>query len=204
MTPEIWILAAVGYLAFLRWYFNWSGPVSSDEIEAYLADFSKGSGSQHTDVDVLRRFLEQDDGKEFVMQNFITLHPGTIPHPVTGEPANPAETLQGYTKPFIKALFKRGGHPVFMARKVGGLIDSWNAEPDANWQATAMMRYRSRRDMIELALDPRFAAIHVFKTSAVAKTISFPAQIQLSFFLRPGFYMPLVLLWLVSLLQFSL
>ena len=91
-----------------------------------------------------------------------------------------------------------------MARKVGGHIDSWNAEPDANWQATSMMRYRSRRDLIELALDQRFAAIHVFKTSAIAKTISFPVQIQLSFFLRPGFYVPLLLLWLTSLLQFAL
>jgi len=204
MTIAIWLAAAAVYLVFLRWYFNWSGSVSGDEIDAYLADFAKGSGSQHTDLDVLRQFLEQDDGKEFVMQNFVTLHPGTILHPVSGEPANSRETLQGYTKPFIKALFKRGGHPVFMARKVGGHIDSWNAEPDANWQATSMMRYRSRRDLIELALDQRFAAIHVFKTSAIAKTISFPVQIQLSFFLRPGFYVPLLLLWLTSLLQFAL
>jgi hypothetical protein len=202
MVAWIWLAVAALYLVFLYWYINWSGPIAADEIDGYLEHFSAGSGAQYTDVEVLRRFLEEDDGKEFVMQNFVSLHGGKISHPVSGEQVSPKEVIGGYFKPFSKALFKRAGHPVFMARKVGGYIDSWNVDGDPQWAATAMMRYRCRRDLIELASDQRFAAIHVFKTSAIEKTVSFPVQINMSVFLRPRLYVPMGLIWVASMAHF--
>ena len=68
MIASIWLTAAALYLVFLYWYINWSGPISADEINGYLKDFSAGSGVQYTDVEVVRRFLEEDDGKEFIMK----------------------------------------------------------------------------------------------------------------------------------------
>lgn len=202
MIISIWLTASALYLAFLYWYINWSGPIAAEEIGSYIEKFSKGSGAAHTDADVVRRFMEEDDGKEFVMQNFVTLHSGKMSHPVTGEQVNPQDVLAGYFKPFAKELFKRGGHPVFMTRKVGGYIDSWNCDKDPQWAATAMMRYKCRRDLIELASDQRFSDIHIFKTSAIDKTVSFPVQITMSFFLRPRFYVPLGLVWLASMAHF--
>ena len=202
MIISIWLTASALYLAFLYWYINWSGPIAAEEIDSYIEKFSKGSGAAHTDADVVRRFMEEDDGKEFVMQNFVTLHSGKMSHPVTGEQVNPQDVLAGYFKPFAKELFKRGGHPVFMTRKVGGYIDSWNCDKDPQWAATTMMRYKCRRDLIELASDQRFSDIHIFKTSAIDKTVSFPVQITMSFFLRPRFYVPLGLVWLASMAHF--
>lgn len=202
MIISIWLTAAVLYLAFLYWYVNWAGPISAEEITGFIERFSAGSGAQYTDVGVLRRFLEEDDGKEFVMQNFVALHAGKMSHPLTGEQVDAREVIGSYFNPFVKALFKRGGHPVFMAQKVGGYIDSWNCGGDPQWGATAMMRYKSRRDLIELALDKRFADIHVFKTSSIDKTISFPVQINVSLFLRPRVYVPTGLLWLASMMHF--
>jgi len=202
MIISIWLTASALYLAFLYWYINWSGPIAAEEIDSYIEKFSKGSGAAHTDADVVRRFMEEDDGKEFVMQNFVTLHSGKMSHPVTGEQVNPQDVLAGYFKPFAKELFKRGGHPVFMTRKVGGYIDSWSCDKDPQWAATAMMRYKCRRDLIELASDQRFSDIHIFKTSAIDKTVSFPVQITMSFFLRPRFYVPLGLVWLASMAHF--
>jgi len=202
MIISIWLTASALYLAFLYWYINWSGPIAAEEIDSYIEKFSKGSGAAHTDADVVRRFMEEDDGKEFVMQNFVTLHSGKMSHPVTGEQVNPQDVLAGYFKPFAKELFKRGGHPVFMTRKVGGYIDSWSCDKDPQWAATAMMRYKCRRDLIELASDQRFSDIHIFKTSAIDKTVSFPVQITMSFFLRPRFYVPVGLVWLASMAHF--
>ena len=202
MIISIWLTAAVLYLAFLYWYVNWAGPISAEEITGFIERFSVGSGAQYTDAGVLRRFLEEDDGKEFVMQNFVALHAGKMSHPLTGEQVDAREVIGSYFNPFVKALFKRGGHPVFMAQKVGGYIDSWNCGGDPQWGATAMMRYKSRRDLIELALDKRFADIHVFKTSSIDKTISFPVQINMSLFLRPRVYVPSGLLWLASMMHF--
>jgi len=203
MITIIWLAAAALYGMFLYWYFNWSGPLSEAEVEQIIGRFSEQSGSGKTDLEVLRTFLQQDDGKEFVMQNSVKLHPGSIPHPVTGDSVTARDLLEGYTKPFIKALFARGGHPVYMARKVGGYIDSWSCDADPQWTFTAMMRYRSRRDLAVLASDSRFSAIHSFKTLAIAATVSFPVQIQLSFFMRPPVYVPLMLLWLASMLHFA-
>ena len=202
MIASIWLTAAALYVVFLYWYNNWSGPILAQEIDDYIDDFSAGSGAQYTDLEVLRRFLEEDDGKEFVMQNFISLHSGKMAHPVTGVATYSQEVIGGYLQPFVKALFKRGGHPVFMARKVGGYIDSWNCDADPQWAATAMMRYRCRRDLIELTLDKRFSDIHIFKTSAIEKTVSFPVKITMSLFLRPRFYVPVGLVWLASMAHF--
>jgi hypothetical protein len=36
------------------------------------------------------------------------------------------------------------------------------------------MRYRSRRDLLEIATNPAFSASHEFKVAAMRKTIAFP------------------------------
>lgn len=64
-----------------------------------------------------------------------------------------------------------------------------------------MMRYRSRRDLVELVLDPAFADGHVFKLAAIERTISYPTQIMLSTSLRPPIYVLLILLLLASAVQ---
>jgi len=198
---SIWLSFAVIYVLFLAWYYNWSGPVKSEELENILQGFANSSGVKHTDVDVIRDFLRNDDGKEFIMQNFVKLQKGLVTNPVTGESSHASTLLSKYVNPFTKALLMRGGHPVFVARKVGGYIDSWEACPDQMWDATAMMRYRSRLDLLELASDPRFADIHIFKTTAIEKTANYPVQLSLSFFIKPGFYVPILLLLVASLVQ---
>jgi hypothetical protein len=83
------------------------------------------------------------------------------------------------------SLFLHGGHPVITSRKVAGYIDSWNVPPDPGWTMAGMMRYRSRRDMIELTLDPRFMNAYPFKAAAVQQTYSFPTQVLSTMVLRP-------------------
>ncbi len=197
----VWGIALFIYLVFVAWYYNWQGPVKAYEIDQYVKAFTENSGSKNTDADILRRFLKEDDGKEFIMQNFVSLHKGNVSHPGTGQETSPAKLIGGYMGPFVKALFKRGGHPVLRASKVGGYIDSWEYDSDPEWGVVAMMRYKSRRDLVELMLDPQFADMHVFKMLAIEKTVSFPIQMQFSFFMNPKFSVPLILLLLASLMQ---
>lgn len=201
MIWEIWLIAGVAYLLFSAWYFNWKGPVKAAEIEEYVRIFEEEVAHEHTSIDVLRKFLEEDDGKEFVMLNLVRLHQGKIEHPLTKQKQNARSLLQGYFKPFSKALLKRGGHPVFQARKIGGHIDSWNAADDEGFTATAMMRYRSRRDLIELTIDPAFKDIHIYKLAAIEKTISFPTQYLFSMSLRPAKAVPILLILIASIAQ---
>jgi hypothetical protein len=88
-----------------------------------------------------------------------------------------------------------------MFRKKGGYIDSWNASADEGFHSIGTMRYRSRRDLMLLVSDPRFADSHKYKLAAIDGTISFPMQSFMSTYLKPKFWVPLLLILLVSLAQ---
>jgi len=47
------------------------------------------------------------------------------------------------------------------------------------------MRYRSRRDLVELVIAPDFFAAHPFKKAAMPNTFSFPTQPVVSFYAGP-------------------
>jgi len=204
MNWYIWIVAALAYLIFAAWYFNWKGPLEADEITQLLAQMEKNSNQSPTDPYVIRKFLEVDDGKEFIMLNLVRVHEGEVAHPETGQMTTAPEILQGYFGPFSKALFRKAGHPVFMGRKKGGYIDSWNSAADEGFQVVGAMRYRSRRDLMALVADPRFKDSHKFKLAAIDGTTSFPMQLRMSSYLRPKIWVPLLLLLLASLGQNAL
>ena len=201
MNWQIWILVPIFYGLFSLWYFNWQGLVTQAEIDEFLDSFAELEDGKHTEQAVIRKFLEEDDGKEFVMLNLIQLHEGKVSHPVTGEKQKPRELITNYFRSVSLALMKRGGHPVFQARTVGGNIDSWNADSNVGFMATSMMRYKSRRDLIELLIDPAFADSHLYKLAAIERTISYPTQTMFSASLRPPISVLLVLLLLASIAQ---
>ena len=201
MTWMIWTGALVAYGLFLGWYDNWSGPLKPDEIDRLMATLKGTPGGEHNDLGTIRRFLEQDDGREFVMVNLVKVHKGDVPHPVTGAPTPGREVMSHYTNNFLPALLRRGGHPAVVARKVGGYIDAWQVGPDPGWTIVGFMRYRSRRDMAELAGDPRFTEIHPFKMAATAETFSFPTQTMLLAYVSPRVWVALVFALLASLAQ---
>ena len=87
--------------------------------------------------------------------------------------------MEGYTRMFLPALFARGGHPAIAARKIGGYFDAWGVEADPGWSIIGYMRYRSRRDLAALVVDPRFAGAHEFKFAAMPQTYSFPTHPQI-------------------------
>jgi hypothetical protein len=201
MIWKIWILVPVIYAVFSFWYFNWQSPVTSEEVDGFMEAFDKVEGSKHTDRTTFRQFLEEDDGGEFVMLNQVQLHPGEVAHPLSGKPMRASDLLGEYFGPFALSLFKRGGHPVFQARTVGSNIDSWNADANVGFGTTAMMRYKSRRDLVELVLDPAFADAHIYKLAAIERTVSYPTRIMMSASLRPPVAVLLVLMLLASLAQ---
>lgn len=207
MTAGIWIwgIAALAAIAFLGWYRNWRGPLSKDEIERYMAVAIEMHGAnEFNDFDIVRRFLEADDGREFVMLNLVRLAPGEVPDPETGRPTRSSALLQRYTQPFMRALFRRGGHPAMVARKVGGYVDAWRVPPDPGWTIVGFMRYRSRRDMIELVVDPRFSSSHAFKFAATAETFSFPTQPVLRLYPSPALWAPLLLALIAALAHLAI
>lgn len=195
MNPVwIWISAVLVYALFSLWYNNWRPPLDAGEIDHYLSRFD-AAGVEAPDPQrraTLRRFLESDDGREFFMVNLIRLHPGDVTVPGAASPAPAASVLERYTGYFMPALFRRAGHPAFFGQAAGSYLESWAVEPDPGWSFTGVIRYRSRRDLIELATNPAFDPAHGFKIAAIASTFAFPAAPGMVF-LGPRVWVALLL-----------
>ena len=73
-------------------------------------------------------------------------------------------------------LLKRASHPVLMGQATAPALDIWGIDNADQWTMAGLMRYRSRRDMLEIAGNPDFQGPHEFKIAAMNKTIAFPAD----------------------------
>jgi len=199
----IWLAAGMIYVAFRAWYDNWRGALRPKEIAGFIQQVeSSGLGGADA-VDGLREFMENDDGREFVMLNLVRLDPDPPPHPATGEPTPAEELLSGYLGTFLPQLARRAGHPLLQARKVGAYIDSWNVEPDPGWSFMGFIRYRSRRDLMALVTAPGFHDAHPFKIAAMPNTFSFPTQPTISLYAGPRVWVALVLALIAALVHLA-
>ena len=175
MSPAwVWAGALILYGAFSLWYNSWPrGPLSPEEIEGYVEHFDSSPEATPERSKVVRDFLAADDGGEFFMVNLIRMHEGEVAAP--GEDPAPASTvLDRYTRHILPALFRRAGHPVLLGPAAGRYVEHWGVEADPGWSLVGVMRYRSRRDMMEIATDPAFGPAHVYKIAAIANTLAFP------------------------------
>lgn len=170
----IWGGALLGYGLFALWYDGWRGPLEAHEIDV-LIERARTQGHIEPDrLATVRAFLEADDGGEFFMLNLLRVQPEPVAVPGSDERRPAREVMEGYTKHFMPALFRRAGHPALIGRAAGGYVEHWGVEPDPGWSVAGVIRYRSRRDMMELATDPAFEPAHAFKIAALANTLAFP------------------------------
>lgn len=199
----IWLAAVVVYVAFRAWYDSWRGPLRSEEVETYLERLGAGPEATPERLASIRAFLASDDGREFWMVNLIRLHPEPAVDPQTGERVPARALLERYTRPFVRALLRRAGHPALLADVAGSYMDAWSVEPDPGWSFVGVMRYRSRRDMMELATAADFPSSHAFKIAAMANTLAFPV-VRLRFALGPRTWVAALLALAAAFAQLAL
>ena len=174
-TRWIWLVLVGLYAAFFSWYTSFGGPLSDKEIAHMMAQIeSREPPVSPERIALIRRFMEEDTGDDFVMVNLIDMYD----RPLQIEGVEPGESSQDvlgkYMEYMYPALFSRACHPVFYGQAANSAMDIMNASGMESWTTGAGMRYRSRRDMLEIAGNPAFAGSHEFKVAAMAKTIAFP------------------------------
>lgn len=197
----IWTTAAALYGAFRIWYDNWRGALTPSEIERYFAQLE---GREDTTAEAranLRQFLESDDGRDFVMFNIVKASHDPVSDPITGAQVPGVSLLQRYARHFMPVLLKNGGHPAIVRRKIGPYLDSWATEADPGWTIIGLMRYRSRRDMMNLVVDPQFVRHHPDKLAGTLATFSFPTAPMLQLYVGPRIWLALVLALAAALVQ---
>tara|TARA_B100002003_G_scaffold30197_2_gene25159 strand:- start:537 stop:1169 length:633 start_codon:yes stop_codon:yes gene_type:complete len=174
-TKIIWISILAIYAAFFSWYTSLGGPLTNEEIEHYMSLIESSNPPPAPErLAQMRKFMEEDTGDDFVMVNVIHIYdePLQIDGVEPGESS--ADVLDKYMEYMWPALLKRACHPVIYGTAASPAMDLMNAEGMAVWSTGAGMRYRSRRDILEISMNPAFAGSHEFKIAAMQKTIAFP------------------------------
>ena len=183
--------ARSGLAAFCLWYTNTSGPLSADEIAAFTAQAERG-GRPAEAVQRLRRFMAEDSGDQFLMANLIDMADADETAPLS-----PEASMGRYMEHMYPELFRRASHPVLAGPVVFPAMDLVGIEGAENWDSFAIMRYRSRRDLMEIALNPIFDEKHHFKIAALDKTIAVPVEPQI-YLSDPRLLLFLILFFLVA------
>ena len=205
MTLAIWATALLVYLVFRLWYDGLRKPLTAKEVEEYTRLFEQRNDIEAVDLAVMRKFLEEDDGKEFIMMNLLQYNPSPMKHPDTGQDVQADSVLQEYFRPFMGQVIRRAGHPVIAGRAVGGYLDAWNTPPDPGWHGAGLIRYRSRRDIVELSLaSAKFPDLHKYKVAALKQTIAFPTQTQMGLYASPRVTVAMALALAATWLQLAL
>ena len=172
----IWTTAFLLYTIFWLWYVGIRKPLSDAQIDHYLKELSKYNNTSSEGLTDLRKFLENDTGKSFVMVNSIKLK--KTPDMVDGvkEGDSSLKTLITYHKSFMKAMIKRAGIGIFQGRVAGNSVDVIGIENAEEWSISGINRFRSRKDLMEILITPEFHEKHEFKFAALSKSIAYPVD----------------------------
>ena len=159
------------YGAFWFWYTPSGAPLSDKEIEAYLSRIDSAEGRAQIEA-----FAREDTGRSFYMLNALDLDesPGSIDGAPAG--ADGQQLMDLYMEHMLPALLARASHPVFFGVTVGKSVEVVGIENAETWDRGALVRYRSRRDLLDIVTNPDFRGRHHFKVAALEKTIAYPIE----------------------------
>ncbi|MFU8814565.1 MAG: hypothetical protein ACNA7W_04405 [Pseudomonadales bacterium] len=192
----LWLAPALLYALFWFWYTPLGGPLTAAEIDHFIGKLEGAGDSER--LSRLRRFMEEDSGRQFIMVNVIDMAEAPVELPATGPGASADDLMNHYMEHMYVELFKRASHPVFVGKAVFSAMDVVGIEGAEEWTRVGLMRYRSRRDLLEIASNPAFGARHDYKVAALDKTIAYPVEAEL-YLGDPRLLLALLLLAVVAL-----
>ena len=182
---KTWLILGSVYIGFFFWYTDMEGKLSQEEIQIFIKKHeqniindgvSPDSEEFQLRIDFLKRFMEEDNGKQFIMVNNIEMNknPGDVVGANPGESAD--QLMSRYMEYMWPNLLKRASHPIFMSNAVYQSMDLVGIEGAETWDQAALMRYKSRRTMMEIVTNPNMMNRHDFKIAALQKTIAYPVE----------------------------
>ena len=182
---KTWLILGSVYIVFFFWYTDIEGALSQEEIQGFLNKHEQNIIDNRSSpnleelqlrMDFLRRFMEEDSGRQFIMVNNIEMDPdpGDVPGANSGESAD--ELLSRYMEHMWPNLLKRASHPIFGGNAIWQSMDLVGIEGAETWDQMALIRYKSRRAFMEIVTHPNMMDRHDFKVAAMQKTIAYPVE----------------------------
>ncbi|MEP3244958.1 MAG: hypothetical protein ABJN40_12430 [Sneathiella sp.] len=154
-------LISLGTAVMLLFWYHGGAPLSSSEIEDYMATIeaqTQKPGARH-DFVALREFLDTDDGKPVYTVNLYNFHavadyPNGSQFEGTG-----LQAYERFSDVMIPLMIGRGSHPVYGS--------SWADPTNSQWDRIVIVKYRSRRDLVDLFATDAFAEASLHKWASL-------------------------------------
>ncbi len=184
MELVFWLIGL--YLAFLLWHEPWfTRRLRPGEAVARLS--GKYAQMEQDEKDRFEAFMDSDDGRPFYMVNLMQYRDRAqyregdqVTENTTGLTGREAGRF--YNRAVIPALLWRGCYPVFASRKIANLFSAGTGTDF--FEDVVIVRYRSRRDMLNMISSPRFLKGIPHKWASLEKTVVVPSRLVLLFDLR--------------------
>jgi hypothetical protein len=174
---------------FAIWYQGSKSPLTTQEQSAYMVRVSvlQESTQGFLNAAAIKEFLSTDDGRPFFVINLFKFRPRAAYADGRESTATGANAFQQFSQAVMPVWLRRGTHPVFFTEP--------NASTKNDWDLVSVVRYRSRRDYVDIITDAAFLDALPHRLAAAERNI----RIQLPGTIIPN---PLVVLFiaLVSIL----
>jgi len=156
------VLIPIGItIVFMRCYQWGAQTLSPTEVDTYMDVIETQvqiPGARH-DLPALRKFLTEDDGKPVYTVNLYKFH-DTAEYPeASGFSGTGEQAYERFSSVMISLMAKRGSHPVFAS--------NWVARANSGWDRIVIVRYRSRRDLVDLFATVDFAEASLHKWASL-------------------------------------
>ena len=177
--PKILAGALVAlYAVFVVWYGGRGAPMTQAESDALFARIAERASQEPNPDGHLREHLKtlaaQDDGNEFFMLNLIKYRERALYPPGRDYPGDALDADARYNKAIAPYLLKYAAVPVLVATPQGRFLDEPGDTTD--WDRVAVVRYRSRRDLLRMVADLAGQDVAVHKWASIEKTQVFPVK----------------------------
>lgn len=147
--------------ALMYWY-QWSSsallPSDVDRYMTLIEAQTQNPGGRH-DLSTLREFLSEDDGDPVYTVNLYDFHDIADYPEGSRFDGTGAEAYNRFSDAMIPLMTKRGSHPVYGS--------NWSDQANSNWDRIVIVRYRSRRDLVDLFATKQFADASLHKWASL-------------------------------------
>lgn len=156
-------VAASLFGGLILWYQpGLEDPLTGLQIQDYLSRIgaqSQAPGGRHN-LEDLKKLMEKDDGKPIYTVNLYQFREVADYPENSGYEGTGSEAYERFSKLVVPLMLERGSHPIFGS--------SWN-DASSNWDRVVVVRYRSRKDLMDMFATDAFADASLHKWASIEK-----------------------------------
>lgn len=160
----LWTVLGCAYLAFQVWHLPLRGPLDAQEVHAKLDTLLQETGRTEPVPQVALDFFLQDDGEPF----YLVL----LDRYGAQDDATAMQTK--VRRQVLPQMLWRGSYPMFSWDSLA-IFENGVAQDTAQFDRVTIVRYRSRRDLLELMSSPEIRASAAYRMASLEHSLAAPS-----------------------------